>query len=126
MKRPLQTTVSAMQRTITVLYSNGVDERYALFRSHRGDVHWRLDEFRAPEHPGQEPRWVACHGRVSVADVIDRLPDQAHTAVDWTRNEIELGTVVTDDIFSAMRREEALARLQAELDAALGVDPQAA
>ena len=122
MSASLQTTVSVMQRTITVRCANGVDERYALFRFERGEVYWRLDEFSGVDDLGQ-PRWSAYVGRLSVGEVIGRLPDQARTIADWTRQEIALGTVVADDIFSAMVREEALAGLQAELDALLGVGP---
>jgi hypothetical protein len=122
MSAPLQTTVSVMQRTITVRCAEGVDERYALFRFNRGEVYWRLDKFRGLDDLGQ-PRWVEYVGRLSVGQVIGRLPDQARTIDDWTRKEIALGTVVADDIFSAMIREEALAQLQAELDAFVGVRP---
>lgn len=120
----LQTTVSARQRTITVQYARGVDERYALFRFDRGDVYWRLDEFRAAEDLGGAPHWIACHGRLTVAEVVGRMPDHVRTILDWTRDEIVLGTVIADDIFTAMTREDALTRLQIELDAAIGVDRQ--
>jgi hypothetical protein len=50
----------------------------------------------------------------------------ARVNVATTRKEIALGTIVADDIFSAMAREEALARLQDELNAALGTDRQTA
>jgi hypothetical protein len=120
----LQTSVSVMQRTITVRRPNGVDERYALFRFDRGEVYWRLDEFCGLDDFGK-PRWTAYVGRLSVGQVTGRLPHQARTIADWTRKEIALGTVVADDIFSAMIREEALARLQAELDASPGDPPQA-
>jgi hypothetical protein len=119
MSGSLQTIVSVMRRTITVCRTNGVGERYALFRFGRGEVYWRLDKFCGLDDVGQ-PRWVDYVGRLSVGEVIDRLPDQARTIVDWTREEIALGTVVAEDIFSAMVREEALALLQAELDALLG------
>jgi hypothetical protein len=122
MSASVQTTVSVMQRTITVRCANGVDERYALFRFGRGEVYWRLDKFCGLDDFGQ-PRWVEYGGRLSVGQVIGRLPHQAGTIADWTRKEIALGTVVADDIFSAMIREEALDRLQAELDALLGVRP---
>jgi hypothetical protein len=125
MSASVQTTVSVMQRTITVRRADGVDERYALFRFAGGDVYWRLDKFRGLDDLGQ-PRWVQYVGRLSVGEVIGRLPDQARTIDDWTRKEIALGTVVADDIFSAMIREEALARLQAELDAFVGVRPGSA
>jgi hypothetical protein len=125
MSPSLQTTVSVMRRTITVRCANGVDERYALFRFDRGEVYWRLDEFCGLDDFGQ-PRWIAYVGRLSVGQVIGRLPEQARTIADWTRKEIALGTVVADDIFSAMVREDALAQLQAELDALLGVRPRTA
>ena len=120
MNTRLQTTVSVAQRTIIVRSANGVDERYALFRFARGEVYWRLDEFSGLDDLGQ-PRWIAHGGRLSVGQVIGHLPDQARTIADWTRKEIALGTVVADDIFSAMVREDALAQLQAELDALLAV-----
>jgi hypothetical protein len=120
MSAPLPTTVSVAQRTITVHTANGVDERYSLFRFDRGEVYWRLDEFRGLDDYGQ-PRWIAHAGRLSVGQVIGHLPDQAGTIADWTRKEIALGTVVADDIFSAMVREDALAELQAELDTLLSV-----
>ena len=126
MDHALQTTVSARQRTITVQYASGIDQRYALFRFDRGDVYWRLDEFRAAEDVGGAPRWLACHGRLSVAEVVGRMPDHGRTVLDWTREEIVLGTVIADDIFTAMIREDALTLLQVELDAALGVDRQTA
>jgi hypothetical protein len=111
-----------MQRTITVRCANGIDERYALFRFDRGEVYWRLDKFCGLDDFGQ-PRWVDYVGRLSVDQVIGRLPDQARTIADWTRKEIAVGTVVADDIFSAMIREDALARLQDELNALLSVRP---
>jgi hypothetical protein len=116
MRTSLQTTVSVMQRTITVRCANGVDERYALFRFDRGEVYWRLDEFCGLDDLGQ-PRWTAYVARLSVGQVINRLPDQARTIADWTRKEIAVGTAVADDIFRAMIREDALTRLQAELNA---------
>lgn len=119
----LQTTASVLQRTLTVRHANGVDERYALFRFARGEVYWRLDEFR-PSEGFSERRWVACRGRLSVAQVIGRLPGQARTIAEWTRQEIALGTVVANDVSSATTRKEALDRLQAELHAALGVGSQ--
>jgi len=119
----LQTTVSVLQRTITVRWANGVDERYALFRFDRGEVYWRLDKFHGLDDFGQ-PRWIEHGGRLSVGQVMSRLPDHARTIADWTRKEIALGTMAADDIFIAMIREEALAQLQVELDALLGARPE--
>ncbi len=116
MTRRVHTAPSARHRTITISYANGLDERYALFRFADGDVGWRLDEFRFTEDPRESSLWSDSHGRLTVAEVVARLPEHARVIHDWTRKEIELGTVVVDDIFAAMTREEAVARLAAELD----------
>ncbi len=114
--RRVHTAPSTRHRTITISYANGLDERYALFRFADGDVGWRLDEFRFTADPREAAHWSDSHGRLTVAEVVARLPEHARIVHDWTRREIELGTVVVDDIFSAMRRDEAVARLTAELD----------
>ena len=116
MNHLLQITPRASHRTITVSYADDRDERYALYRFASGDVCWRLDEFRIPDDPREIGTWIDSHGRLTVAEVIERLPAHARTIRDWTRKEIALGTVIADDIFSAMTREEALARLSDELE----------
>ena len=116
MNRPLHTTIRASHQTITVAYAAGLDERYSLFRFRDGDVGWRLDEFRFPEDPREPASWAASYGRLSVGEVVDRLPGHADLVRDWTRKEIALGNVIADDTFSAMTRERALARLDLELE----------
>lgn len=117
MNRRLNTIARPSQRTITVSYANGVDERYALFRFRDGDVGWRLDEFRVSGDPSDVGSWLDSYGRLTVAEVVERLPEHGRLVHEWTRREIALGTVVADDIFTAMTREQALSRLSAECDA---------
>ena len=126
MNRLLQIIPRASHRTITVSYADGRDERYALYRFDSGDVCWRLDAFQIPDDPRGIGTWIDSHGRLTVAEVIERLPAHARTIRDWTRKEIALGTVVVDDIFSEMTRGEALARLAAELDASEAARRQSA
>lgn len=116
-QRRLNTIPRASQRTITVSYAHGIDERYALFRFRDGDVGWRLDEFRFSDDPGEPASWSDSYGRLTVAEVVQRLPGHARLVHEWTRKEVQLGTVVVDDIFTAMTREEALTRLTAQLTA---------
>ncbi len=116
MKHNPHTTARLSHRTITVSHSGGRDERYALFRFNDGDVGWRLDVFRIPDDPREPAGWTESHGRLTVGEVVDRLPAHAEAIREWTRKEIALGTVVADDIFSAMTREQALARLSTEVD----------
>lgn len=109
----LYTNVVSTQRSITVTYAGGLSHRFALFGPASGDVYWRLDDFR--DDPSGTPQWVASHGRLTVAEVVSRLPASTRTVLDWTRREIELGLTVSDDIFAAMRREDALKVLADEL-----------
>ena len=114
----LYTTVSSLQRSITLNYDGGISQRYALYRFNSGDVYWRVDDFRDPADPSEPPRWVASHGRATLAEVVERVPDHAGAVLDWTRQEIGLGNVVADDMFAAMQRQEALERLKEELSVA--------
>ncbi len=126
MNRPLHTTIRTSHQTITIAYAGGLDERYSLFRFRDGDVGWRLDQFRFPEDARETASWAESHGRLTVGEVVDRLPGHADLVREWTRKEISLGTVIADDIFSAMTRERALARLGLELEATEAGSRQAA
>jgi hypothetical protein len=107
--RSLTTTVSARQRTISVLLETGVTERYCLMRRTSGEVRWVLDSFK-------NGAWTAHGGTLTVADVVERIPDAARDVIRWTEREVEDGVdVVEVDLFSRERRRECLARLASEL-----------
>jgi hypothetical protein len=112
MSHSLTTTVSTSQRAISVLLESGQTVRYALAQSREGDVFWRQDTFAAGT-------WVGHGGRLSVGEVLARVPSCERQVVAWTREEIELGTALPDaDMFVRAIRADALKRLERELDAA--------
>ena len=114
----ISTTVSPRQRTINLLLESGETDRYALIRRPNGDVHWSLDTFTR-EHVGDPLRWTRHGGRLTVGEVLDRLPSCRRDVVRWTLEEIEDGPDSLDvDIFGRDARRRALERLAAELHAA--------
>jgi hypothetical protein len=113
MSSALTTTVSPTQRTISVLLESGETERYALAQTREGDLFWRQDTFAGAA-------WVGHGGRLTVGDVVARVPSCARHVVAWTRAEIELGADLPDaDVFVRAIRRDALARLTRELVTAL-------
>ena len=111
----LTTTVSARHRTISLLLDNGQTARFALLRKPNGDVFWSLDMFTraAPAEPLQ---WSGHIGRLTVAEVVRRLPACEADVLRWTAEEIEDGVEgFALDIFAADVRRRALERLAAEL-----------
>ncbi len=107
----LSTTVSARERSVSVLHESGVTERYCLLRRPNGEVRWVLDSF-------EDGTWTAHGGVLSVGDVIARVPDAARDVVRWTEQELEAGIdVVEVDLFSRDRRKRSLERLANELAA---------
>ncbi len=120
MNDPLGTTVSPLQRTIGVRLSTGEIERYALTQTREGDVFWRQDWFAADTGAPSGGAWVGHGGRLTVGEVVERLPACARQIVQWTREEIELGAALPDaDMFVRAVRADALKRLDRELAAAL-------
>ena len=112
MSHSLSTTISPSQRSISVLLESGETERYALAQSRDGDVYWRQDTFAASA-------WVGHGGRLTVGQVLARVPGCERQVVAWTREEIELGPDLPDaDMFVRAIRADALKRLARELDAA--------
>ena len=113
----INTTVSRRQRTISLLLDNGITDRYALVRRPDGDVHWSLDSFTRTD-VGGPLQWHSHSGRVSVGDVVARVPDAMRDVLRWTREEIEDGVDVMDvDVFSRETRRRALERLAFEVEA---------
>jgi hypothetical protein len=111
MSPPLSTTVSVVQRAVNVLLESGETERFALVQAADGAVHWRHDTFAA------DHAWISHGGRLSVAEVLARVPQCERQVRAWTREEIDLGPrPVGVDAFAAAVRESALERLAAELD----------
>lgn len=111
----INTTVSPRHRTISLLLDNGETARFALMRRSNGDVYWSLDMFiRAA---AAEPlEWNGHIGRLTVDEVVRRMPSCEDDIVRWTVDEIEDGTDVGDlDIFARDARGRALERLRAEL-----------
>ena len=111
----INTTVSPRHRTISLLLDNGKTARFALMRMPNGDVYWSLDLFTraAPAEPAQ---WNAHIGRLTVAEVVRRLPHCERDIVRWTTDEIEDGAESFElDIFARDVRRRALDRLGAEL-----------
>jgi hypothetical protein len=116
--RVLVTTGYPRWRMIVVLRSDRRSDRYVLHRFPDGSVWWRADVFTAPEHPADPERWVGYGGELSVAEVIERVPDQRRAVLEWTRAELASGLDVAgvDDLDTRGRRERSLERLRAELD----------
>ena len=113
----ISTTVSRRERTINLLLESGDTDRYALIRRPSGDVHWSLDTFT--RHGVGEPlQWTRHGGRLTVGEVITRVPGCRRDVVRWTTEEIEDGPDTVDvDIFGRDVRRRALERLAAELHA---------
>jgi hypothetical protein len=124
--RPLVVTPDGSRRTLSVLRSDEKTDRYALHRYPGGDVSWRADTFSSPRDPMRPERWLAYHGELTLAEVIERVPEHAELLRDWTRSEIERGIYVegADDFPAQARRGRALERLQAELDTASDPHPR--
>lgn len=120
--RVLATTAFPSIRAIVVLRSDAKSDRYALHRFPDGSVWWRADTFTAPEHPAEPEAWIGYGGELSVAEVIERVPDHRRGVLDWTRDEIARGLDAADpdDADAQHRRARSLERLRAELDAAAG------
>lgn len=111
----INTTVSSRHRTISLLLDNGDTARFALLRKPSGDVYWSLDMFTRAA--AAEPlEWAGHIGRLTVDEVVRRMPSCEDDIVRWTVDEIEDGTDVGDlDIFARDARGRALERLRAEL-----------
>jgi hypothetical protein len=117
----VSTTVSVLTRSINVLVDDGKTERFALVRGNNGEVHWRHDVFGPRDDHGQTP-WIDHSGRLTVGEVLERIPKCARDVRRWTRDEIELGADDGDvDIFSREVRRRSLDRLADELGAASAV-----
>ena len=111
----INTTVSARHRTISLLLDNGETARFALLRKPSGDVYWSLDMFTRAA-PAEPLEWNGHIGRLTVDDVVRRLPACATEIVRWTTDEIEDGWDLPDlDIFARDSRRRALDRLRIEL-----------
>ena len=114
----LSTTVSPRHRTINLLLDSGDTDRYALVRRPNGDVHWSHDTFTR-EHPGDPLQWSGHTGRLTVGEVLARIPGCRRDVLRWTTEELEDGIDAIDvDIFARDARGRALQRLAAELAAA--------
>jgi hypothetical protein len=109
----LSTTVSPRHRTISLLLSNGETARFALLRKPNGDVYWSLDMFTRAA-PAEPLEWNGHIGRLTVDEVVRRLPACATDIIRWTTEEIDEG-VDDFDIFAADVRRRALQRLADEL-----------
>jgi hypothetical protein len=118
--RRVATTAFPKKRLIVVLRSDAKSDRYALHRFPDGSVSWRADTFTAPEHPADPELWIAYGGELSVAQVIELVPDQRRAVLEWTRAEITSGVHVAgvDDMLVAERREHSLNSLREQLAAA--------
>ena len=111
----INTTVSARHRTISLLLDNGDTARFALLRKSNGDVYWSLDMFTRAA-PAEPLEWNGHIGRLTVDEVVRRLPACANEIVRWTNEEIEDGWDLVDlDIFARDARRRALERLRTEL-----------
>ena len=120
MSSVVNTTRSSLQRTIQVLLDTGEVERYALARRRDGGVAWRQDTFTSDGGAPGADTWIAHGGRVTVAEVLHRIPSCRRDVLEWTRHEIADGPDDPDlDLFSRATRVEDLARLEAELRAAM-------
>ena len=124
----LSTTAFPKKRVIVVLRSDSKSERYALHRFPDGSVWWRADTFTAPQDPAEPERWIGYGGELPVGEVIERVPDQRHWVLDWTRAEIDCGLEIIDrtDLDVRERRARSLERLLGELDAAASSAPTGA
>jgi hypothetical protein len=111
-------TISPLNRSIQVVRTTGECDRYALVRSADGDVGWRHDVFAAAGGGGADA-WLRHGGRMTVEEVVDRVPQCVTHIVRWTREELEDGPAMgVEDIFAQQVRRQALARLADELAAA--------
>lgn len=111
----INTTVSSRHRTISLLLDNGETARFALLRKTNGDVYWSLDMFTRAA-VAEPLEWSGHIGRLTVDEVVRRLPACEEDIVRWTMDEIEDGPDVGDlDIFARDARGRALDRLRAEL-----------
>ena len=117
--RTVATSAFPSKRLIVVLRSDEKSDRYALHRFPDGTVSWRADTFTSPEDPAVPEEWIAYRGELSVAEVIELVPDQRRAVIGWTRDEIARGVEVVegDEPVALERRERSLIRLRAELDA---------
>jgi hypothetical protein len=116
--RVVATTAFPAKRLIVVLRSDAKADRYALHRFPDGSVSWRADTFTAPEHPAEPECWIAYRGELTVAEVIEHVPDQARVVLEWTREEIarDVDVSALEDVHIAERRALSLRRLSGELD----------
>src|SRR3954454_8104621 len=89
--RRVATTAFPKKRLIVVLRSDEKSDRYSLHRFPDGSVSWRSDTFTAPEHPSEPERWIAYGGELTVCEVIDSVPDQRRTVLEWSRAELISG-----------------------------------
>jgi hypothetical protein len=111
----ISTNVSVSTRSINVLLHTGVTERFALAQATNGDVFWRHDEFVLGE---EGPEWTGHVGRLTVGEVVARVPTCERQVVAWTREEVESGPDEPGfDIFRRDQRRRALERLTGELAA---------
>ena len=110
----ISTNVSPATRSVNVLLENGTTERFALVQTSGGDVHWRHDLFGTRDGGG--PEWLGHLGRLTVGDVLTRLPTCERHILAWTLEEIEAGPDEAGfDIFQRDARRRALELLSAEL-----------
>jgi hypothetical protein len=117
--RTVATSAFPSKRLIVVLRSDAKSERYALHRFPDGSVSWRADTFTSPVDPAVPEAWIAYRGELSVAEVIEQVPDERRAVIAWTRDEIARGLEVGEgeDPGAWERRERSLMRLRAELEA---------
>ena len=110
----ISTTVSTPTRSISVLLETGTTERFALVQASSGDVYWRHDLFGLRDGGG--PKWLGHVGRLSVSEVLARVPTCERHVIAWTHEEIEAGPDEAGfDIFQRDARRRSLERLAAEL-----------
>lgn len=115
----ISTTVSMFNRSINVLVSSGETERFALVPAGGGELFWRHDTFGADDDSGRASQWLAHGGRLTVGQVLARVPQCRREVLRWTREEIEAGPHHFDlDLFEQHARQASLARLADELAAA--------
>src|SRR3954453_5671763 len=74
--RRVATSAFPSKRLIVVLRSDAKSERYALHRFPDGSVSWRADTFTSPDDPAMPEAWIAYRGELSVAEVIEQVPDE--------------------------------------------------
>ncbi len=110
-------------RSINILVATGETERFALVPGAGGELHWRHDVFGADDHAGRASQWLAHHGRLTVGEVLSRVPHCRREVLRWTREEVDAGPDMFElDLFEQAERREALERLAAELAAAEDAD----